>query len=552
MTHPLPDPAELTRLADTLEIETCVTRLLDHLFPDVTPEPGRPGRYQALERAVRTNSDLRRALLDAEPGAVTTAWNRCLKNATSNLNLQHTLAVIYREHALARIAETGSGGKPLVIASAFWVLVPATAAFGARTANRPGDAALIDRIAGELIDLNAAQGARALAAGDHSDARHHLRFLDACRSGADAVRKLLLDFGVPLLVPALPSRFAGFAERASAAFDHWCADVIADAELQAKDATAIAGMSKGVRLAYGAGIDVLTPLVLLDVPVPRVLTTGLEWYGSWCFDLHRNEDTAGIREKLTEAKVFADRLARVAKKGQVGSVEGQALSEYFMIRGIVCDDPREAEREFATSLEWNSANATARHMAEQTHLERAVKLINDGEFDEALRILGTHTAGADAETIRTLKAEAYLGRGVTAANKADLSASNEADDLLPGLNVKDLLGPGPDSDLGTELRRLLGRRRTGAGVMERAVQDLRTALRLAPEPERQTFIKQQLAQVLSNWAVGMCNAVKPYDPGAWEKKEEAVEMLEEATRLYPENSRIRQNLLSARSLEIRW
>src|SRR5690348_7645912 len=118
------EPGELAR---RLVLELCVDRLLGHLFPTGPQIPQRHGRHRVLADVVAGSPRLRRSLLDGDEGEIQKAWSACLTAHSRDLRLHHTLAVLYREHAMS--APAGGDDGRLVVATALWGLLLGTREF---------------------------------------------------------------------------------------------------------------------------------------------------------------------------------------------------------------------------------------------------------------------------------------------------------------------------------------------------------------------------------------------------------------------------------------
>lgn len=416
----VPSRQSLDELARGLELEVCTARLLAHLFPDPAPgaapgsapgkapgkapakaagkapktdpgarsEPARAGRHRALETLIEADAGLRTALLSQDEAALAEAWRRCLRERPGDLDLQHDLAVVFRERALRQVAQTGSSGERLVIATTLWALLLATGGFWRRLrVGRDQEAAPREKIAGELLDLHASQGAHALAAGRTASARLHLSCLDACRSGDGPVRDLLEDLlGLRYDHSVDDRRLAETRRVAAAALDRWCADLIEGAESLVNDPEAISRLPEGIPKDYESGIGRLAPLIRLGVPVPRVLSTGLDWHNEWCICLYNaHKDYEGIKRVVVSGRDFADRLAPLCSAGEGHQLENQALSRHLMLRGVVADTDEQAIADLEQALHWNPADDNATKLLAQSHLRRGYALADQGRLGAALK-----------------------------------------------------------------------------------------------------------------------------------------------------------------------
>ncbi|MGH3244454.1 MAG: hypothetical protein ACRDNL_29050 [Spirillospora sp.] len=359
-----PTGPELTDLADALELELCTDRLLARLFPGETSPRERPGRYAALEGAIASNPGLRDTLL-SDDATAEAEWRRHVDASAEDIELHHTLAVLYRERALARLARTGADAGSLTGATVLWVLLLSTEAFWERFDAGTDESVLRAGLARELLDLHAERGARALTAGDTAVARDHLACLHACRSGAEVPRTMVGDLlRIPYWHLVDDDRLGEIAGVATELLDAWCSDVIDGADRLTRER-----IPEGQSANYEAGIDRLKPFIGLGVAFPRALATGLEWHNEWCYVDFRAE-RARAAEILRSARDFADGLEPHCVKGDGRVPENRALSEHYVLRAVVSGDPAEDARCLDIALEWNPDNDIAAARAAQLRERR--------------------------------------------------------------------------------------------------------------------------------------------------------------------------------------
>ncbi|WP_067489640.1 hypothetical protein [Actinomadura hibisca] len=551
-----PSRQALDELARGLELEVCVARLLACLFPgapatgeDDEAMPERAGRHRPLEAVIETDDALRGALLADDPPAVSTAWERCLVARAHDLDLMHDLAVLYRERALR---EGGRDDEHLAAATLLWALVLATR-------DVPGPPR--ERIAGELLDLHAAQGARALATGRTATARLHLRCLDACRTGPDAAAALLADLpsglGVRYGPAADPVRFAGIARLADAALDHWSANLVEDAERAVNDPDAIDRLPQGIRADYESGIAALTPMVRLGVPTRPVLVAGIGWHNDWCYCLYSLKDFEALRRVLDSGGDFASRLAGFCVPGEGHRHENQALSIHHMFRGVVAPTDTEAVGDLEEALRWNPANHNAVDLLAQSLLKEGDVLAGQGRFAAALRKgerareLAPHNEQA-ASFVREMS-----GYSAEEGTYAAIRAAREHLTARSHDRALQALAAVPDtSRFATMVRQLRMEAHLGKGVtlanegprdsrrLGQAAAELRRALTLTDRDDDLDFVRRQLSTVLSGQAVSLVEeAAPPRGPagGMPDVAAHALRLLDEALELDPSNASARRN-----------
>ncbi|MFI6516490.1 hypothetical protein ACIBF1_13105 [Spirillospora sp. NPDC050679] len=571
-----PSRQALDDLARGLELEVCVDRLLACLFPgrqedDDAAMPERAGRHRPLEAVVEADDALRGALLADDPPAVSTAWERCLAARADDLDLMHDLAVLYRERALREIGRAGqpggrTGGRPgeradehLAAATLLWALVLATRDVPDRAR---------ERIAGELLDLHAAQGARALAAGRTATARLHLRCLDACRTGPEAAAALLADLpsglGVRYGPAADPGRFAAIARLAGAALDHWSANLVEDAERAVNDPDAIDRLPQGVRADYESGIAVLAPMVRLGVPARPVLAAGIGWHNDWCYCLYSLKDFDGLRRVLESGADFAARLAGFCVPGEGHRRENQALSVHHMFRGVVAPTDGEAVADLEEALRWDPVNQNAVDLLAQSLLREGDVLAGQGRFAAALkkgeraREVAPHSEQA-ASFVREMS-----GYSAEESTYAAIRAAREHLTARSHDRALQALAAVPDDSLFvTMVRQLRLEAHLGKGValandgprdagrLEQGVTELRSALALTDRAEDRDFVRKHLATALSGLAEVLVEEAQPPHGTATAfatAVARGLRLLDEALLLDPSNASARRNRNDIRRL----
>jgi tetratricopeptide (TPR) repeat protein len=437
----------LTDLARQVELETCVTRLFSYLFPGERLDRDRSGRYRVLEEAVEAHPVLLNALRDDERDAALEAWWDCAREHSADIAFHHTLAVIYREKALAEAARQGASSELLVVATALWGLLLETRAFWrqrggqgriSRTPGSPDDeTALLEKVARELFAVHLAHGDRALTTGQTEVAAAHLRCLAACRAGPEALIGLLEEYRLPYAhtMDRRPGRIATIADEF---ISSWCTDIVRLARVSVDDPDVIRTLPPGIKKNYQGGIRHIEPFVGLGVPVARVLWTGLEWYNGWSYCLYTREDRDQIKQLMGPAHVLANQLAPLCTKGRGHVPANQALSQHYLLRGFVTDDPEAAQREYEESLEWNPANSNAADLLEGSieqvfHqlLDSAVERVERHEFEQAHEVLDAiEQQGYDQPQIRRTRAIVYVRHGQALAEDGHyrdaLDKANEA------------------------------------------------------------------------------------------------------------------------------
>lgn len=561
--------AACTAHADRLELQVATSRLLAFLFPDDEP-PLDPGRYRFLDRIVERRPSLRRSLLDDEGSAVGREWAQVLDEHGAHVSLLHGLAILHREAATRSTARGAPDEGYWTVATALLTLLFSTERFwgsfwsgwywGAEDRDRDD---LLDACLRSVLAVHRTLGQKAFAAGRFDEAGLHLRCLDACRSGPDALASMLERRGISCRLPIDGARLARAQEIARRLMDEWCGEVVHEAERAANDADALARLPEGVRQDYGAGIGHLQPLIDLGVPHVAVLRASLRWYNDWCYDLYVKRQLDEIRDVMAAARQVADLLAPLCTPVHGHLPENQALSTHYMIRGFTADG-EQALAEYRQALIWNEANDNAEQLLRDQarnvlveQLNTAVECAKDQEWDKAYQIVDRITArvgggGASADEQRHIddaRGAVLFHHGCALAEEGELSAALQrlraALDALPGhpvvLDVIRQIEPlapeelnwrrlrrarealdaerypqaidhasqvPPGSGLYPQARDLQGAAHFLRGMehalakrLEAAVADLREAHRLVTDPTSRATVASQLSMVLSAHAV---------------------------------------------------
>ncbi|MEV6907218.1 hypothetical protein [Amycolatopsis sp. NPDC051071] len=420
----------LSARARRLVLARCVDRLLGHLFPG-DDDREYAGRYRVLERAVESYDALFYALLDKDRAAGLTAWRRFVPHLGSALLIQHALAVLYRERALAAPGQAGT----LVVATALWAGLLSSERFWARCRDevRDDERRLRAEVMRELLAAHAVRGRRALADGDEDAARRHLGFLAGC-DDVTAVQGTLAEFGLPFPGGVDPQRFAEVAAIARETFDGWVGDVIAAAREVVADPAAIARLPEGISADYEGGIAAMKPFLRLDVPVRTVLQTVLGWYNEWAMAVYHREEMAELADLTEAAAPVARALEPLCDKGKAMDPANQTLSRHLMLRGFGLRDPAKARSRYREALAWDPGNSNAETLLADAadelaarQLQKAAKAIEAGRDDEALSTLdGIEPGSAATEQVRRqLRAAAYFRRATRLMEQGKLDAARK-------------------------------------------------------------------------------------------------------------------------------
>ena len=422
-------PAEspLVTWAERLILGWCVDRLIGKLFPADDAHDA-AGRFGMFEHAVDTDGTLLFALLDQDWGRALEAWGKSLAKQSTSVPLRHSLAVLYRERALAGSDAVSS----LATATLLWARLLSTPKFwaGQREEVRADQQRLRSEVMRELLSEHAVRGQRELTAGAADVATPHLRCIIDCADVA-AVDKALDRLGLKIALPADPERFADVAAVAREALDGWVSDLIDAAQEVVDDPAAVA--KSGLDGDYESGIKVLRPFLELRVPVRRLLQTALRWYNEWCMALYSADDLKRLAEVCRAASEVAEQLEPLCDRKKVLDPGNQTLSRHLMLRGFTERDAAKAIKVFNQALVWDPGNSNAASLLEDAKLglvhqrfEEAMSAINAGKLEAALNVLkGIETGGSEEEMRRDLMAKVHFMRAARAVEQRNLTSARD-------------------------------------------------------------------------------------------------------------------------------
>ena len=400
---------KLQEHAYKLELNTATSKLLEYLFPDKDVSDVKPGRYRFLEKIIEKHPNFLRDLLDNRSKSIPLEWSRVLKENQSDVRFLHALAVIYREQALASNIKGKQDGHYWIISTALWSLLLSTEAFWRyfsesrffeqnndnRIPLKPDqqDKLMRESLSG-ILSLHNSLGRRDFAARHYEQSLIHLRCLDICRNGGEALLVALDDYKLPYKLNPDDDRLQQVKKMAGELLDDWGATLVREAEKNTEDAEAIKNLPEGIRKNYEGGINQLEPFVKLEIPVPRVLRASLSWYNDWCYDLYVTKNIERIKLLMQPARGVADQLAVLSIKGRGDTPENQALSQHFLLRGFTADNPEQAVKQYEEALGWNPANNNAEQLLGgaarevfMKQIQTAIECADRKQFQEAYEIL---------------------------------------------------------------------------------------------------------------------------------------------------------------------
>ena len=211
-------------------------------------------------------------------------------------------------------------------------------------------------------------------------------------------------------------------------------NAVSEAQTIVENADAIKVLKKGIRMNYEGGIRYLDAANTLNNPIQRVLQTSLTWYNDWCYDLYVTQEITGIKVLVQQAHELARKLAPLCRHSIGYRPENQVLSQHFLIKGFVADDPEEARQNYQEALSWNPANDNALLLFHKTVKEQLMRRLHEaksysqqGLFTEAYSLLDK-IKGQDKEQVRQVRAAVYFQHATSLAARGEYEEAFELAD----------------------------------------------------------------------------------------------------------------------------
>ncbi|RMG22392.1 MAG: hypothetical protein D6732_25885 [Methanobacteriota archaeon] len=551
-------PNQLAEYAERLELDFAVLQLLKERFPDRDWEQLHPGRYRLLGQILNRHSNLVVELKNhlPEPKTLRKIWRELVEAETENIQFLHWIAVIYHEQALLYVDDGEAGAKAYwPPCTALWSLLLSTDTFwdyfsqNRVTDRETGERFPLDLDAqtvlmrewlNEMLSLHSTVAVRAFLAGNLPIAGIHLRCLDLCRKGESAFRDILEEHGIPFRLNPLEKRLLIIQGAAEETLDDVGNILVREASKISEDIETIKHLPQGIRKNYNGGIKYLSKFIKLDIPVNRVLRQCLEWYNEWCYDLYVTEQISRIQELITNANDVAEQLIPLSTKGAGLRPENQAISQHFLFRGFIEQDPEKALKEFEEAIAWNPHNENARQLLGGRYreiimkqLEHVVERVERHDFTSAYEILDAISEQledqdiAEKDQIIEARALVYFRHAEQLANdgrfRDALRRAREADKLVPNQPsimqlVKEMEEYAPEEN---NLRFL----REAREALEKNLFD--SAIKKAAQVSEKSRFAKNARRVQSSayfhWAITLANEEQDFEK-AYEYMNQALEV----------------------------
>jgi hypothetical protein len=567
------------------------SRLLTHLFQAGGGADITPGRYHLLEQVIERSPKLLQALLDNNAGVIQREWTLTLKQYQTDVRFLHLLAVAYWECALTSLTSQKDAERYWLFSTALWALLLSSSAFWhyfseARYTPIKGEERqtltteqmdnLLRNALGDMFVLHWTEGSRNFEKSLHAPdrqtqewlrgrARVHLQCINLCCADEQAVIAVLNGYGISWSLRIDKGKLEMVANQARKVLDRWCAMLVEEADIATKDSESMKHLPKGVRIAYQEGISRLTAYIQLNVPVIRVLITCLDWYNDWCYDLYLLGDIARIKELMQSVRSVAEQLIPLSVKSQDHRQENRALSQHFLFRGFITDDPRAAIKEFEEAISWDSTNSNAKKLLEDSkeailsnpHGFEIKQAMEENDFSRAERLLrdalANETRVERRQEIQKQLSLALNNHGVSLAHELQESEKQLSDafteiadsvrQALPNAHSRSNIGfddpTCPICKTGRVEQKGLGESRGRGNVIAEVIKEVQSRGSLEISGSINFWLRFQ---------DDLCSACRYKPARIVAQKREALKLLEEATDLDPSNESARKNLASVRGM----
>ena len=601
-------PQKLQDKVLKLELQLATTRLIEHLFSESIEVKRSPGRYRFLGQLIQQHPQLLKALVENNKGQIQKEWEKVLQACKADVRFLQVLSILYWESAQVKYGQKKKAEPDWLISTALWFTLLSSVEFwgyfsqerwteeqGERLSLDPQqqEALMHDAIEG-ILNVHSTYGKQSLASGNYEQAKLHAGCLTLCRNKGQYMQKMLQAYKVACALQSDPQRLDWVITQAAKALDEWCIALVSDAEKETNDAEAIKQLRQGIRKNYAGGLRVLEPFISLQAPIVRILSTGLDWYNDWCYDVYVLKEKEELAKLVKSARAIADRLMPLCKKEQGYAKENQLISRHYLLRGFVLDDPALARREYEEALTWDRANANALELLEETNAELyvkpAIEYAEAKQFDKAYQALAVVEQKVnDTKTVDAVRAMVYflhanalaeegkyreaLARGRQAAqfnpteevirefNAGMEALSLEEDNLRLIVKAEEAVKNERFNEAIQDASRIpktsllhkrandvlalayfaRGMETVQSGNFDKAEGDLRRSLELNEDDEARKVIKNTLAGVLNARAVNLIDKASSRQE-MLSRVPKAKKLLEEALQLDPTHQGARENL----------
>lgn len=432
---------ELLARARSLELRAASARLLTFLFPELVDQQTHPERYHCLALAIARSPVLLRALVHEEREQIQAEWNNVLQAHADEARFLHMLGVFYREVMLYKREQQIAEARDWVTSTALWTLMLSSEAFWHYFAHERTDGKQNSQSALEkhqqqelwqdtLEHLLAPHRAVIEENVTSANVPIHLRCLALCWQGEKqllaAIEANGLFFSLPIAAPWM-ARIRLLAQKF---LQEWSQALLSEAKKILDDARAIEQLPSGLHKNYENALNILLPLIDLDVPFKRLLLTCLEWYNDWWYELHlTSPQPAELRAIADAAHRVAIGLKPLSTRANASSPENKALALHLASYGYSLEHLETAIQMYEEALAWNPNTLNAEEWLEKARVQllqqRVLAHADKGRFDTAYRLVEQGKATVKATSLQGLHAQLYLRQGQRLALEGSYSEALE-------------------------------------------------------------------------------------------------------------------------------
>ncbi len=390
-----------------LTTQQALENLFEVMFPKFRVEDLLSGRYRFIEQIIEHDEELKNSLIAKSQWQIEHQWYKNISQCKDPRVIQG-LAVLYHEQVTRDISENTPDEQLFQLNVSLWCYLLSTDEFWDYfSPSRFSDRTVEDRIPltidqqnslcwhglDELLSLHSSSGRGSFASGQLPLARLHMQCLDIARKDEQGIKEILKTNRHPDAW-VIKSRYLQNANRLSEQYlDDWAASVVRVAENLVNDDEKIKNLPKGIRKNYQEGISSLENFISCDVPVLRVLRSCLNWYNEWCFDLYQREEMDEMKRANSGAEGIAQRMIPLCTKGRGHTLENQAISQYYLVKGFTEPNHDTATEYYQEAIAWNPGNKNAEDLLGgviqkvlQDQLHQAMECMQQNRFEEAYDI----------------------------------------------------------------------------------------------------------------------------------------------------------------------
>ncbi len=429
--------SQLSEIARKLELQLATERLLLYLFPDFDKAKKQPGRYRFFGHIIEKHPQLLQALLDNKPKFIQKAWALVLKARQSDVHFLHALGIVYWEAAQINLAKQVPAERDWVVGTVLLVLLLGTKEFWdyfaqnrwtteqgeRRSLTLQEQRGLMQTVLKDILMAHSVCGSQNVAAGRYNLAQIHIHCLDMCRTKGQKLRSSLETYGISYALSDDQDKIDWIAGEANKVLDEWCVTLQSQAIKEMNNAEIIKTLPEGIRKNYEGGLRTLEPFIALNIPIARILTLALDWYNDWSDDLDVLEKADELKKLVESAHPVADQLIPLCSKERAYTQENKVISQHYLYRGYVLDDPELSKQAYEESLAWNPANIGAERLLERVssyllYIWPIIEYKNKKEFDKAYETLDVAESKIrDKNVVRELRSEVCFQHGVALADE---------------------------------------------------------------------------------------------------------------------------------------